>query len=155
MYDKNQILVSCAIIFKELKNKKKHWFVIQNEDGNWEFPRTTVRKVESSVRAIFRMIGEQAGMTIKVLEEVGRAGGSATVANKTVPVRNIYYLTMRTNDSGESVGFKNSAWIETSKAPKSLTAKRDLQMFNQAKKVLSIWEKEKKHLQPPEEEIQL
>jgi len=155
MFDKNQVLSSSAIVFKEPRSGKKAWFLVQSEDGEWEFPKTTVRKVESSVRASIRMTGEQAGMTIRVLEEAGRAGGVTTVGNKTVPIRYIYYLAMHISDSGESIGFPKSEWLDEAKVLRSLASKRDQQMFKQAKKVLKIWEKEKKHLMPPEEEIAL
>lgn len=153
MFDKNQVLSSSCITFRENKSGKKTWFLVQNENGDWEFPKTTVRKVESSVRASIRMTGEQAGMTVRVLEEAGRAGGVTTIGNKTVPIRYIYYLAIHLSDSGEAIGFDKTVWIDDTKVVRTLTTKRDQQMYKQAKKVLKIWEKEKKHLQPAEEEV--
>ncbi|MFC1649890.1 hypothetical protein ACFL2C_04255 [Patescibacteria group bacterium] len=144
MFDKNQVLISSALVYKESKVGNKRWFLIQNEEGEWEFPKTPVRKVESSVRASIRMIGEQGGMSIRVLEEAGRAGGVTTVGNKTVPIRYIYYIAMHLSDSGESVGFKNSKWVADAKILRSLSTKRDQLAFKQSRKVLRIWDRDKK-----------
>jgi ADP-ribose pyrophosphatase YjhB (NUDIX family) len=65
--NKNLVLVSGAIVFKE-KRKKTTWFLSRQKDTDgWEIPKVLVRKGESSVRAALRMMGEKGGMTSKVL----------------------------------------------------------------------------------------
>lgn len=142
--DKNLVLVSSAICFRG-DGKDRKWLLVKNsEEGDLEFPRTMVRKVESSVRASIRMMGEQGGITVRVLEEAGRAGGVTSVNNKIVPQRHIYYLMMHLSDAGEEIGFIESSWVETSGVTRKLSTKREKQMFQDAKKILKEWEKTKK-----------
>jgi hypothetical protein len=52
------LLISSAIVYKKPDNKAL-WFIIrQNEENGWEIPKTTVRRGESSVRAVIRMMGD-------------------------------------------------------------------------------------------------
>ena len=83
--DSNLVLVSCAIVVKEERRKLKWFLVRQSADGDWEIPKVVVKKVESSVRAALRIMGEQGGMSVKVLEEVGRTGGVVTMNGKVLP----------------------------------------------------------------------
>jgi hypothetical protein len=137
--DKNLILISVAIIFREFRGKKQWLIVKQNEDSDWELPRIVVRKGESSARAALRMSGEQLGMATKVLEEAGRAGGITTVNNKTVPVRQLYYLVRQRAATGEVIGFAEAAWLEYAQAVRKLTQKRDRQMIKAAREELRKW----------------
>ena len=142
--DKNLVLISSAIAFKDSK-KGKLWLLVKNtDDGQWEFPRIVVRKVESSVRAAIRMMGEQAGSTIRVIEEAGRAGGVTTLGNQKVPQRHLYYLAKVLSYSGEVIGFSEHMWLETSKVTKKLNSKREKQMFKEAKKLCKEWEAKEK-----------
>ena len=113
-----------------------------------------VRKGESSVREALRMMAEKGGMTVWVLEEVGRAGGVSTVNDKTIPQRYIYYLLLNKIPGGEAIGFNDSAWFEFPKAVKEVYSKREKQMLKAAKQVYTLWQKErrKKKEQSPEDE---
>ncbi|MBU0569927.1 hypothetical protein KKB40_04055 [Patescibacteria group bacterium] len=136
------VLISAAIIFKNA-GKKRKWFIVkQTKEGVWEFPKTIVRKAESSVRAILRMTGEKGAMSIKVLEEAGRAGGVTTVNEKTLPQRHLYYLAQILSASEEPVGFPEHLWLEYAKGVRKLGSKRERAMLKQARKVLQKWEKE-------------
>ncbi len=137
--DKNLVLVSSAILVKEDKGKK-FWFLVKNdEDSEWEFPRSMVRKVESSVRASIRMVGEQAGMTVRVIEEAGRAGGVTRVGNKIVPQRHIYYFMILLSELGEEIDFPEHQWIEDAKVLRTLSTKREQQMLKNARKEYAEW----------------
>lgn len=139
--DKNLVLISSAILFKEDKGKK-YWFLVKNDkEGGWEFPRTVVRKVESSVRASIRMMGEQGGMTVRVIEEAGRSGGVTSVNNKIVPQRHIYYFMILLSESGEAIGFSNFQWVEDSKVLRTLVSKREQQMLKNSRAELKTWSK--------------
>ena len=65
-------LVSAAAVYKK-DGDDVLWFLIkEKEGGGWEIPKTVTKNGESSVRASIRALGEQGGMRVKVLEEVGR-----------------------------------------------------------------------------------
>jgi len=128
------LLVSVPVVFKKDKGKKEWFLVVHEKDGDWELPKTTVRKAESSVRAAIRVMAEQGGIKAKVLEEAGRSGGATRVNNKLVAQRFIYYL-MSTKDSGEMLGFLDGGWFEYRSAVKKLKTKRDRQMLKEALKI--------------------
>ncbi len=135
------ILISVACLYKESKGKK-YWFLVKpSEDSSWELPRSTVRKGESSVRAILRVMGEMAGMTVKVLEEVGRGSATISVNNRSVPQKFIYYLLVYKASVGEILGFHDSVWLEYAKVVKQAASKKEVSQLRMARKVLAKWEK--------------
>jgi hypothetical protein len=141
--DKNLVLISGAIVFKQ-EGKKVRWFIAkQQDDGDWEIPKVPVRKAESSVRAALRMMGEKGGMTTKVLEEVGRAGGVTTINGKVLPQRHLYYLMILKSASKETIGFHEDAWLEYAKAVRKLSSKRERAMLKEARKKYRSWKKER------------
>ena len=137
----DKVLVSGAIVFKEYRRRLTWLIVKKNEENGWEIPKVVVRKGESSVKAAIRMMGEQAGIGAKVLEEAGRAGGSTSINGRVVPQKNIYYLMMQ-NSAGEILGFENHKWLEYAKAMRKLSSKREKVIMKQAKKELTTWKKE-------------
>jgi ADP-ribose pyrophosphatase YjhB (NUDIX family) len=137
--DKNLVLVSVAIIFREGKRKREWLITKQTESSDWELPRILVRKGESSARAALRMAGEQLGMSTKVLEEAGRAGGVTSVNDKAFPQRQLYYLMVQKAATGEVIGFAKHAWLEYARAVRNLSSKRDRQMIKAARKELKAW----------------
>ncbi len=137
------ILESAAIVVRQ-GSKKNFWLVIkESEDSPWEIPKVIVRKGESSVRAAIRTMGERANMDAKVIEEAGRSGGLATVNDKTVSKRQIYYLMVQ-NNVGEIIGFENYRWLEYAKAVRKLNSKRERQMIKSARAEWKKWLKEEK-----------
>ncbi len=136
------ILVGIAIVYKKVKDKPV-WFVVkQKEDSDWELPKTSARRGESSVRSVIRMMGEQAAMNVKVQEEVGRAGGAAMVGGVTVPQRQIYYLLV-CKEAHEVLSFIDFDWLEYSKATRKLKNKKELAMLKAAKDLLKEIENKK------------
>jgi ADP-ribose pyrophosphatase YjhB (NUDIX family) len=140
----NQILISAAAVYKEHANGRRWLLVKQSAEEGWEIPKTLVRKVESSVRAILRVLGEQGGMTVRVLEEAGRAGGITTVNGRTIPQRHIYYLAKLQTSQGELIGFEDSAWFDYAKAIRKLSSKRERAMLKAARNELREWLKRRK-----------
>lgn len=136
----NTLLTSGGVIFKDYRGKRKFLLVKQKEDGGWEFPKVTVRRGESSVRAVIRMTGEQAGMNVRVLEEAGRFSGMAVVNDKSIPQKLLYYLMLQ-KSGGEIMGFEKFEWLEYDKALKDLTTKKEKAVLKNAKAVLKEWEK--------------
>lgn len=139
----NTLLVGAATIYKQPKRKEDQWFVVKtSEEGDWELPKTVVRRGESSVRSVIRLTQEQGSMRTKVLEEVGRASGAGRVNGKAVNQKYIYYL-MHCKDVGEIMGFSEYMWVDHKKALKMLTLKRDQNMLKEAKSILKNYEKVK------------
>lgn len=129
------ILISGAIVYKKLDDKVL-WFVVKHNDENgWEIPKTTVRRGESSVRAVIRQMGEQGGMRAKVLEEVGRSNGSATINGKVVPERYLYYLMVQRGDN-EVLGFVEYEWLDYNKAVKRFSTKKEQNMMEKAREIM-------------------
>jgi hypothetical protein len=147
--DNDTVLIGCAIIFKG-EGKRRKWLITKKkEDSDWELPRQKARKKsESTAKAAIRLAGEQLGMSAKVLEEAGRAGGVTTINGETKPQRTLYYLMVLKSDDGEVVGYKKHAWLSYAPAVRKLTSKRDRKMIKAARKELRAWlkrqEEEKK-----------
>ena len=141
------VLISGAVVFKKSRGKK-YWFIVKEiaetssgEVDEWELPKVIVRKNESSVRASIRNVGEKGGINARVLEEVGRFGGSTSVNGKSVPQRHIYYLMVQIVAS-EVLGFEKTQWLEYAKAVRKLSSKREQQVLRNANKELKTWQKE-------------
>lgn len=139
--DKNLVLISAAVVIKDDKGKLKYFIIKQPKEDKWEVPKILVRKGESSVRAALRTMGEKGGMTTKVLEEVGRAGGVTTVNGKTMPQRYIYYLMLLKNMASEAIGFEEPMWLEYAKASRKIDSKRERSMLKEAGKMYRKWKK--------------
>jgi len=157
--NKDLVLISGAIVYRATKGKKR-WFLAKQfeEGGEWEIPKIIVRKAESSARGAMRLMLEQGGMDTQVLEEAGRAGGSATIGGKVVPQRHLYYIMLfkeREEDEEEEdkkgekereimLGFTESGWFEYAQAVRKLRSKRERLMLKQGRKELRKWEKAEK-----------
>ncbi len=127
------MLVSVAVIFKETNGKRKWLLVKKNDDSEWELPRITVRKTESSARGALRMAGEQLGANTQILEEAGRSGGMVTVNGRTLSQRQLYYLMKLKSQDGEVLGFSQADYMEYTQAVRKLGTKRDKQMLKAAR----------------------
>jgi 8-oxo-dGTP pyrophosphatase MutT (NUDIX family) len=136
-----QILIGGAIVFKDNRGKRQFLVVKQKEDSDWEIPKVTVRKGESSVRAVIRMTSEQAGMSARVLEEAGRATGTTIINGKSIPQKYYYYLMLQKAGGTEVIGFFDFQWLEYSMALKKIVLKREKEMFKGGRDVLKEWEK--------------
>jgi len=136
-----QVLVAAAVVFRKEKGGEE-WFVVKNEEGDWELPKEMVRKGESSVRAAIRAMAELGGMSAKVLEEAGRSGGAAKLKGKLVTQRYLYYL-MQFKDGGEVLGYPEYEWLDYARAVRRLVAKRDKLMLRQARSMRQQIEKDR------------
>ena len=136
------ILISVACVYKESKGKK-YWLLVRpSEDSGWELPRATVRKGESSVRAILRVLGEMGGMSVRVLEEVGRGSATISVSNHSVPQKFLYYLLIYKSSEGEFIGFDDFKWLEYAKVLKEVGSKKEASQLREARQVVAKWEKD-------------
>ncbi len=149
-----QISIGVALVFRD-NHGKRQWFLVKAKEGDdWELPKVTVRKGESSVRSVIRLTGEQAGMTVRVLEEAGRSSSNVIVNAKSIPQKTYYYLMVQKSGGLDPIGFVDFQWLEYGQAVKKVSLKKDKEMFSQAKDTLKEWEKtHKKQLDEPEEEL--
>ena len=143
MRNKNQILIGAGVIFKQVKKERKYLIVRRDDEDRWEFPKIVVRRGESSVRAVIRMLGEAAGIGAKVLEEVGRVNSIVTVNGKSVPQRLYYYLLIQ-KSAGEIIGFDKFEWLDKSKAVRKIYLKREKDVLREAERMIKAWEREEK-----------
>ena len=89
-----EILVGGSLVYKK-DGGKTLWFIVKdNADSQWELSKTTVRRGESSVRSVIRVMAEQGGMKAKVFEEVGRVSSAVMHNGKPIDQRIIYYLLL-------------------------------------------------------------
>lgn len=157
MRNNKLILISSAVVYKNPEKGKKSkakplWFVVRTVDeSGWEIPKTAVRRGESSVRAVIRLMGEQGGMRAKVLEEAGRSGGSANINGKIVSQRYLFYLMVCKGDS-EVLGFPGAEWLEYEKAVRRLSSKKEQNMLKRAREIAKEIQKTNKTRDEFEEE---
>lgn len=136
-----QILIGGAIVFKDNHGKRQFLVVKSKEDGNWELPKVTVRRGESSVRAVIRLTGEQGGITARILEEAGRYVGNTIVNGNSISQKFYYYLMLQKGGSSEMIGFCDYKWMEPGDIVKKLESKKEIEMFKSGREVLKEWEK--------------
>lgn len=136
-----QLAIGGAVVFRDSRGKRQWLLAKQNEDSDWEIPKVTVRKGESSVRSVIRLTSEQGGMTTRVLEEAGRTTGNTVINGKPVSQKYYYYLMFQKSGAIEIVGLGDFQWLEYAKAMKKLNLKREKEMLKAAKDVLKEWEK--------------
>lgn len=137
--EKGEILVGGAVVFKEGRAKKL-FLLSRNNNGDWEILKTVVRRGESSVRSVIRYTSEQGNMNTRVLDEVGRTSGTATINNKTISQKYIYYL-MYFKAGAEVMGLGEISWFDKDQAMKKLTLKREKDMLKIANSMIKEWEK--------------
>ena len=142
-----QISIGGAVVFRGNRGKTQFMLVKQKEEGDWEIPKVTVRKGESSVRAVIRMMGEQAGMTVRVLEEASRSTGNAVINGKSVSQKFYYYLMISKAGGLDAIGFHDFQWLEYGKVVKKVVLKKEKDVFRSAREVLKEWEKTHKNQQ--------
>lgn len=135
-----QILIGGAIIFKDNRKKRQFLLVKTKEDGGWELPKVTVRRGESSVRAVIRLTGEQGGITARVIEEAGRCTGSSVINGNLIAQKFYYYLMIQKGGPSDLMGFDDFKWLEATDVNKKLESKREKDMFKSAREVLKEWE---------------
>lgn len=135
-----QTLIGGAIVFKDTRTKRQYLLVKTKEDGDWEIPKVTVRRGESSVRAVIRLTGEQGGITARVLEEAGRFVGNTVINGNAVSQKYYYYLMLQKGGPSEMIGFNEFKWMESPDILKKLVSKKEKEMFKSAKEVLKEWE---------------
>lgn len=136
-----QILIGGAVLFRENRGKRQFLLVRQKEEDGWEIPKVTVRRGESSVRAVIRMTSEQGGLTARVLEEAGRATGNTLLNGKSIPQKLYYYLMLLKGGQSEMIGFNEFKWLEYGDAVKKVPLKREKEMLKNGRDVLKEWEK--------------
>jgi len=135
-----QISISGAIVFRDNRGKRQFLLVKIKDGGDWEVPKVTVRRGESSVRAAIRLTGEQGGISARILEEAGRFVGNTVVNGNATSQKFYYYLMLQKGGSSEMIGFHEFKWMEPADVMKKLVSKKEKEMFKSAREVLKEWE---------------
>ena len=138
----NNISIGGALVYKEGRGKRYYW-IVADKEGNWEIPKVTVRRGESSVRAVVRMTSEIVGMNARILEEVGRHSAIVLVNGKATPQKTYYYLLLL-KAVGEIMGFEKYQWMDFKKASKAVELKREKDALREAEELVKKWEKERR-----------
>lgn len=129
-----------AIVFRDNRGKRQFLLVKTKEDGDWEVPKVSVRRGESSVRAAIRLTGEQGGITARILEEAGRYTANTVINGIPVVQKYYYYLMYQKGGPSEMIGFQEFKWLEASDVAKKLGSKKEKEMFKSGRDVLKEWE---------------
>jgi hypothetical protein len=149
-------LVAGSIIAKTVDGKTTWFLTKQAQDKDWELPKATVRRGESSVARSIRNMAEAGGIRAKVLEEAGRVGGAVQIGGKPVTQNTIYYL-MLFREGGEILGFADSVWLDYAKALAKLTSKKEQNMLTKARDILKEMTRQKSAAladEEPQEEVE-
>lgn len=132
------MLIGGAVVFRKMPDGRVVWLLVEEESGKWEMPKAIVRKGESSVRAVLRVMGEQGGIICRVLEEAGRLEDRVEINGRKASRKMIYYLVLARN-SGEILGFSKSSWLSFSQALKRLSWEKERMILKQAKLEFDKW----------------
>lgn len=120
-------LITGATIFRK-KRGQVEWLVVKADSKSaGELPKGTVRRGESSAGAILRILREEQGMSVEVLEESGRINSSSKI---------IYYLIEQSLPSDKQRITHQEKWGQYSKIVRALGSERERKMLSQAKDVL-------------------
>lgn len=136
-----QILIGGALVVRENRGKRQFLVVKNKDDKDWEIPKVTVRRGESSVRSVIRLTAEQGGISARVLEEAGRFVGTTIVNGKSIPQKFYYYLMLFRGTAGELIGFDQFKWLEYGEVVKKVGSKREKDVFKSGRDILKEWEK--------------
>lgn len=128
-------LITAATIFRKKKGAVE-WLVLKSEvKAPGTLPKGVVRRGESSVGAILRMLREEKGMAVEVLEESGRLASTSTKEGSKVSEKVIYYLIEELASSERGKPPLEEKWGQYAQVAKLLTD-RERKMLSQAKDVL-------------------
>lgn len=142
--DKNNVLISAGILFREAPGGGKFLIVKEPESDKWEFIKLLVRKGESSVRAVIRIMGEKGAMSVRVIEEAGRYKSAVTTNGKPVTQLNMYYVMILKSDPKNADAFGEVVWLDYAKATKKLGSKKEAAMLKSARDIIKEWQKKRK-----------
>lgn len=152
---KNTLLVSGGILYKEVAGVHKFFLIKEPGSEKWEFVKLVVRKGESSVRAIIRIMGEKGAMTVRIIEEAGRFKSAAT-NGKALTQNNLFYVMLLKSNSKEAKAFGEVLWLDYAKALRKLSSKKEAAMLKNARVIIKEWEikrKKRRKLMAEEEEM--
>lgn len=138
------MIVSGAVLFKNVGGSNRYFVVQDPSSGRWELVKLVVRKGESSVRAIIRLLGEKGGMSVRVVDEAGRFKNIATSNNKTVTQNNIFYVILFKLGSADAFGFERGLWLEYSKAHQKLSDSNEKEMLKMGHIIARKWMERRK-----------
>ncbi|MBI2590960.1 MAG: NUDIX domain-containing protein [Candidatus Blackburnbacteria bacterium] len=127
-------LTTGATIFRK-KRGQAEWLVVKfGSKTPGELIKGPVRRGESSVGAILRILREEQGMSVEVLEESGRISSSQKV---------IYYLIEQSAPADKQRITHQEKWGQYSQIVRVLGSEKERKILQQAKDVLKELSKKK------------
>ena len=140
-----ETLVTAATVYRK-KRGGFDWLVIKpNAKTPGEFPKGPVRRGESSVGAILRILREERGMTVEVMEESGRFNQTTSKNGTKANEKYLYYLIEATGISTIKDAKKQEKWGQYAQISKLVSSDKEKKMLSQAKDVLKELQKVKKN----------
>ena len=137
-------LITSGTVFRKKKGVTE-WLLIKNKEGKWEFLKILVKRGESSVGAILRVLREGMGFVVEVLEESGRHSQISSKNGTKIQERTIYYLI---EEKGDRIKIEENTreekWFQHPQATKALGAEREKKILKKAREVLKEYLKKKK-----------
>lgn len=136
-------LTTGAVVFKKNSSQIK-WLLVREPNGEWELPKSPIRRGESSVGAAIRNQREDYGNLVQVLEEAGRANTLKAQNGQKINQKTIFYLAERKEDSMQTGKEFEEKWQIYANATRTLKLKRERDMLRQANRILKELNKKKK-----------
>ena len=139
-------LITGATAYR-VEKAKTEWFVVKaDKDSDWELPKSSVRRGESSVSALIRAMQEEIGIKGRVIEEAGRTSLSKIADGEAVNEKLLFYVVKISGAEDEKSRYSLVRWAQYGQAKKLLSLVREQKMLEQAQEVLKQCRKENKKL---------
>lgn len=140
-------LITAATVFRKKKGQIE-WLIFKSDPkAPGYLPKGIVKRGESSVGAILRILREDIGMTVEVLEESGRITSSTNKEGARVNERTIYYLIEQSELADKEMLQRSGLtqkWGEYAQVARLLPDK-ERKMLTQARGILKELSKLKKN----------
>lgn len=136
-------LISGAAIWRKNRGITE-WLVVKEKNINeWELPKGDVRRGESSVGAIIRVLREDTGIAARVLEEAGRVSLSLQKNGQKKSGHAIFYLANQVARLSHP-RILEERWLPLTSACRLIKKAKEKKILKQANSVFREWKKQKK-----------
>lgn len=110
-------------------------FLLQNEKGEWVFPKGVIRNGEIASEVALRRVLEEGGINATIISTSGRTNYEFFSVTRQQPVCNriTWYIMMASSDEfniGEPEKFKNAGFFPIEEAMEKITYSQDRSLLN-------------------------
>ncbi|MBU3957153.1 NUDIX domain-containing protein [Patescibacteria group bacterium] len=143
-----------GVVFKK-ENKKLLWLLVQPKRSdsskpiNWRLAKGIIEEEESTETTAKREVEEEAGIKVKVLDNIGKTTYFYTFKGERIFKIIIFYLMQYQAETGNDVDgieIEKSQWLPYQEAYQKLTFDSEKKILAKAKKILEEREKQQKLL---------